>query len=186
MSKSNKNKSFLVVGIGASAGGLEAFTELLRALSTDTGMAFVLVQHLDPTHDSILTALLAKTTAMPVTEVTEAMQVVPNHVYVIPPNKDLAIHEGLLKLTTRKADGKLHLPINRFLCSLAKEYENNAIGIILSGTASDGTLGLKAIKEAGGITFAQNEKTAKYPGMSNAEKVLVGLDLKPKEENEKR
>ncbi len=137
-------------------------------MSTDTGMAFVLVQHLDPTHDSILATLLAKKTAMPVTEVTDTMHVVPNHVYVIPPNKDLTIHEGIFNLTTRKTDSKLHLPINRFLCSLAQEHENNAIGIILSGTASDGTLGLKAIKAAGGITFAQNEKTAKYSGMPTA------------------
>ncbi|HVF69524.1 MAG TPA: chemotaxis protein CheB [Xanthomonadales bacterium] len=168
MNKKISKKIFPIVGIGASAGGLEAFRELLTALPTETGMAFVLVQHLDPTHDSILTTLLAKKTSMPVTEVTDSIHVVPNHVYVIPPNKDLTIRGGILKLSTRSADGKLHLPINRFFCSLAEEHENNAIGIILSGTASDGTLGLKAIKAAGGITFAQNEKTAKYSGMPNA------------------
>jgi len=161
------NKSFPIVGIGASAGGLEAFTELLKALPIDTSMGFVLIQHLDPTHQSVLTDLLSRTTELPVTEVKNTTSVEPNHIYVIAPNTDMTITDGVLKLTPRSKNGKLHMPIDHFFRTLAESHQENAIGIILSGTASDGTLGLKAIKTEGGITFAQNE-TAKYQGMPKA------------------
>jgi two-component system CheB/CheR fusion protein len=154
-----------IVGVGASAGGFEAFRELLKALSSDTGQAFVLVQHLDPGHESLLAKLLSKATAMPVAEVEEGMAVEPNHVYVIPPNKIMGIRNGTLHLMPRGEPTAKHLPIDHFLRSLAEDQGNRAIGVILSGTASDGTLGLKAIKAEGGITFAQDISSAKYDGM---------------------
>jgi len=154
-----------VVGIGASAGGLEAFTQLLGAMPTETGMAFVLVQHLEPTHKSVLTPLLARATKMPVQEVREGMQVEANHVYVIPANADLSLMDGLLHIVGRKAPAGRHLPIDYFFSSLAEARGPQAIGVILSGTASDGTAGIKAIKEAGGLTFAQDPESAKFDGM---------------------
>src|SRR6266702_4545260 len=156
---------FPIVGVGASAGGLEAFTQLLKALGPGTGMAYVLVQHLDPSHESALTELLAKATEMPVRQLTDAMPVDPHRVYVIPPNVDMVISQGILRLTPRTETRGHHMPIDRFLRSLAEDQRSNAIGIILSGTASDGTLGLAAIKAEGGITFAQDEKSAKFDGM---------------------
>ncbi|HEY1718313.1 MAG TPA: chemotaxis protein CheB [Verrucomicrobiae bacterium] len=155
---------FPIVGIGASAGGLEAFTQLLTHLPGDTGMAFVLVQHLDPTHPSQLASLLAKATPMPVLEIKDGMNIKPNQVYVIPPNKNLNLADGKLILAPR---GKTRIAnsVDHFFCSLAREHENCAIGVILSGTGSDGTVGLTEIKGAGGITFAQDEKSAKFSGM---------------------
>ena len=154
-----------VVGIGASAGGLEAFTQLLGALPTDTGMAFVLVQHLEPKHDSVLTALLARATPMPVTEIRDSMRVEPNHIYVIPANADLTLVNGTLHIVGRRAAAGRHLPIDYFLRSLAETQGPRAVGVILSGTASDGTAGIKAIKEEGGITFAQEPESARFDGM---------------------
>ena len=154
-----------IVGIGASAGGLEAFTQLLRALPADTGMAFVLVQHLEPKHESILPSCWRRVTKMPVHEVREGMRAEPNHVYVIPANADLSLMDGLLHIVDRKAPPGLHLPIDYFFRSLAESRGTRAIGVILSGTASDGTEGLKAIKVAGGITFAQQPESAKFDGM---------------------
>jgi two-component system, chemotaxis family, CheB/CheR fusion protein len=154
-----------VVGIGASAGGLEAFRQLLSALPTDTGMAFVLVQHLEPKHDSVLTTLLARATRMPVNEVHEKMHIQPDHVYVIPANADMSVVEGLLHLAARKAPAGRHLPIDYFFHSLAAARGPRATGVILSGTASDGTDGIKAIKAAGGVTFAQEPESAKFDGM---------------------
>lgn len=158
-------KTFPIVGVGASAGGLEAFTQLLQHLPVDTGMAFVLVQHLDPAHESMLTQLLSRATSMQVQEVTNNLPVEPNHVYVIPPNRCLEILRGGLKLRSRSEQtrGAQH-SIDSFLESLAQDRREQAIGVVLSGTASDGTLGLEAIKSEGGITFAQNE-TAKFDSM---------------------
>jgi two-component system, chemotaxis family, CheB/CheR fusion protein len=168
---------FPIVGVGASAGGLEAFTQLLKALPSRTGMAYVLVQHLDPTHESVLTELLTKTTEMTVRQVTDATPVEPNHVYVIPPNVDMIISQGILRLTARTEARGHHMPIDRFLRSLAEELGSNAIGVVLSGTASDGTLGLAAIKAEGGITFAQDEKSAKFDGMPQSAIAAGCVDL---------
>jgi two-component system, chemotaxis family, CheB/CheR fusion protein len=159
--------TFSIVAVGASAGGLEAFTELLQALPPDTGMAFVLVQHLDPRHPSQLTELLARTTTMPVAEVVDGMQLEPNHVYVIPPNTRLAVSKGTLKLTRRGAQAR-PIAIDFFCETLAREQGHRAIGVVLSGTGSDGTLGLKAIKVEGGITFAQDEQSAQFAGMPHS------------------
>ncbi|HEV2455477.1 MAG TPA: chemotaxis protein CheB, partial [Verrucomicrobiae bacterium] len=150
-------RSFPIVGIGASAGGLEAFSELLKHLRVDTGMGFVLVQHLDPKHESGLTQLLARVTSMPVREVTNNLRVEPNHVYVIPPNTNLAIEQSVLKLQPRPTGRRPPRSIDFFFESLAADQRERAIGVILSGTATDGTVGLEAIKAEGGITFAQDE-----------------------------
>ncbi len=157
--------SFPVVAVGASAGGLAAFTALLRALPAESGMAFVLIQHLEPKHESALTTLLSKATSMPVLEVTDGIAAEPNHVYVIPPNRNMTIREGRLRLTPRSDAPGLQRPIDDFSIALAEEQGTAAIGVVLSGTGSDGTYGLKAIKAAGGMTFAQDPKTAQWPDM---------------------
>lgn len=156
---------FPVVGVGASAGGLEAFTQLLGNLPADTGMAVVLVQHLDPSQGSLLSDILSRVTAMPVEAVTDGMAVAPNQVYVIPPNKVLTLQGGQLRLRIRDASQRVHKPIDTFFESLARDRGHNAIGVVLSGGDSDGTLGLEAIKAAGGITFAQSEESAQVTSM---------------------
>jgi two-component system CheB/CheR fusion protein len=161
-------ESFPVVGIGASAGGLEAVTLLLEDLPQPTGMAFVLVQHLDPLHDSALSILLSRVTAMLVREARDGMVVEPEHVYVIPPNKAMFIEQRVLHLLPRSKGGEIHAPVDYFFRSLAADRGTQAIGIVLSGTGKDGTVGLEEIKAAGGITFVQNEATAKYGGMPSS------------------
>jgi two-component system, chemotaxis family, CheB/CheR fusion protein len=158
---------FPVVGVGASAGGLEAFKQLLKPLPPNPGMAFVLVCHLDPNHESAMTELLARVTRMPVVEAQDRTRLRPSQVFVIPPGHDLTIFDGHLRLAKREPTG-IHMPIDTFLSSLAAELRSNAIGVILSGTASDGTLGAGAIKSEGGITFAQDSRSAKYDGMPNS------------------
>jgi len=161
-------KTFPIVGIGASAGGLEAFSDLLRQLPEKTGMAFVLVQHLDPKHSSDLREILARTTKIPVQEVTDGAIVQPDHVYVIPPNTSMVLKDGALRLAPRVLTRGQHMPIDHFLRSLADARGNRAISVILSGTASDGTEGSRAIKAGGGITFAQDAESAKYDGMPHS------------------
>ncbi len=156
--------SFPIVAIGASAGGLEAFTELLKALPAKSGMGFVLIQHLEPTHESVLTQLLSRATPMPVVQASEGMAVKPDRVYIIPPNKGMTIRNGTLRLSERVKGGPHH-PIDEFCFALAEDRKRAAMGILLSGSGSDGTLGLKAIKAAGGITFAQEPKSAQWPIM---------------------
>src|SRR5580704_6843674 len=156
---------FPIVGIGASAGGLEAFSELLRYLPEKTGMAFVLVQHLDPKHGSVLQEILSRTSKIPITEVIQGVVVQPDHAYVIPANTNLTIKNGILQLGARVLVHGQHMPIDNFFRSLAESGRQQAIGVVLSGTASDGTEGCRAIKAAGGITFAQDEESAKYSDM---------------------
>jgi two-component system, chemotaxis family, CheB/CheR fusion protein len=158
--------SFPVVGVGASAGGLDAFTQLLSTLPADTGMAFVLVQHLSPSHPSALAEILSRATKMPVVEVHDEPTVEPNHVYIIPPDRSIIIVRGVLKLLPREDRGAHH-PIDQFFRSLATEQRHRAIGVVLSGTATDGTIGLKEIKAEGGITFAQ-DITAQHEGMPHS------------------
>jgi two-component system CheB/CheR fusion protein len=157
-------ESLPVVGIGASAGGLEACTALFRRMPLDTGAAFVLVQHLDPTHESVLPDLLSRVTPMPVLSVRHRMKLLPDHVYVIPPNSSMTVSNGLLCLQPREGAAGRHRPIDRFLESLAHDHGHRAIGVILSGTATDGTLGLSTVKAEGGITFAQND-SARFESM---------------------
>ncbi len=160
--------SFPVVAIGASAGGLEAFTRLLQHLPADTGMAFVLIQHLSRQHASQLASLLLRATSMPVVEVEQGAAVQPNQVYVIPPNHLMTISRGLLELTPRPAISGTFLPINDFFRSLAKDQKAGAVSVLLSGTDSDGALGLQAIREEGGIAMAQSEDSAQFPGMPHS------------------
>ena len=158
-----KDGSCPIVGIGGSAGGFEAAMELLRNLPPRTGMAFVIVQHLDPHHGSRLPNLLGKATSMPVTEITGTTVPKPNAVYVQPPDKCVIAKNGKLTLVQRTE--RLNLAIDHFFESLAEECGSRAIGIVLSGTGSDGTAGLRAIKAAGGLTFAQTEASAKFDAM---------------------
>lgn len=157
----------VVVGIGASAGGLEAVCELLRHVPDDTGLTFVYISHLDPTRDSALSEILGKVTRMTVTEVRHGDTIEPNHVFIIPPGSDLIITNDRLLLTSRESGRDPHMPTDKFLCSLAEERQSRSIAVILSGTGSDGMLGVKAVKAAGGITFAQDE-TADQSGMPRA------------------
>ncbi len=167
--ETQEEANFPIVCFGASAGGMEALTQVLERLPSDTGMGFILVQHLDAKRSSLLTEILQRATPMPVEWASQNVKVKPNHFYVLPPNADLEISEGKLQLKSRSTTRVPHLPVDRFMESLARDRGSLAIGVILSGTASDGTLGLKAIKAEGGITFAQLEKTAKYADMpSNA------------------
>ena len=154
-----------VVGIGASAGGLEAFTELLKALPDNTGMAFVLVSHLSRTHGSMLAELLSKATPMQVEEVQAQTPVLANHVYVIPPSAMLTLSDGNLSAFPLRTTSRPVMVIDSFFRSLAEHRGSQAIGVVLSGTGSDGTLGLAAIKAEGGIAFAQDEKSARFPDM---------------------
>ena len=160
--------TFPIVGFGSSAGGVEAFTGVLERLPPDIGIGLVLVQHLDAKHASVLVEVLRRATKMPVEWASQNAAVERNHIYVLPPNADMEILNGKLQLKTRTSARVPHLPVDRFLESLARDRGSVAIGVVLSGTASDGTLGLKAIKAEGGITFAQSEESAKYTGMPSS------------------
>ena len=153
----DKAPKFPIVGIGASAGGLEAFNRLFEALPPDLGMAFVLIPHLDPEHRSLMPEILTRVTSMPVMQVTDEPLIERNHVYVIPPNRTMLLTDGHLKLVPREALRGQHRSIDAFLRSLAEDQTHQAIGIVLSGTGTDGTLGVEAIKAEGGITFAQDD-----------------------------
>jgi len=157
-----------VVGIGASAGGLEAFKDLVANLPDNTGLAIVFVQHLDPKHRSQLPEILGRATNIPVLAATDGMGLEANHVYTIPANVDLTIENGKLKLARRAKVPRTHMPIDRFLRSLADECGSRAIGVILSGAGSDGSVGMEAIKAAGGVTFAQDLASAKFQPMPQA------------------
>jgi two-component system, chemotaxis family, CheB/CheR fusion protein len=163
---------FPLAGIGASAGGLEAIAELLSHLNAEIGMALLIVQHLDPDHPSLLTAILARRSPLPVVEAMEDQLIEINHVYVIPPNKSMTVTEGRLTLKSRESIPGQPMPVDALFHSLAEGQGANAIGVSLSGTGSDGALGMQAIKGEGGITFAQSDATAKFNGMPRA---AIGL-----------
>ena len=170
MGKSSKHiaAAFPIVGIGASAGGLEAFEMLFRRVPADSGMAFVLVTHLDPDHASLLTEILQRITTMLVVEAQDQTAVEPNNVYVIPPNRIMEIFHGKLQLSVPNQPRGQRMPVDTFLRSLAEDQQENAIGIIFSGTGTDGTLGLRAILGLGGLTLVQEPATAKYDGMPSS------------------
>ena len=157
--------AFPIVGIGASAGGLEALEQFLSHMPAGSGIAFVIVQHLDPTHKGIMPELLQRATGMKVIQVKDRTKVQPDCVYVIPPNKDMSILHGVLHLLAPAAPRGLRLPIDFFLRSLAQDQQEHSIGVILSGMGSDGTLGLRAIKEKAGVVLVQEPATAKFDGM---------------------
>ncbi|MCE9613445.1 MAG: PAS domain-containing protein [Lentisphaerae bacterium] len=157
--------AFPIVGIGASAGGLEALEQFLGNIPPHSGMAFVIIQHLDPTRKGLMPELLQRTTGMKIIQVKDRTRVQPDSVYVIPPNKDMSILHGMLHLLEPAAPRGLRLPIDFFLRSLALDQQEHSIGVILSGMGSDGTLGLRAIKEKGGLILVQDPATAKFDGM---------------------
>ncbi|MBC7904488.1 MAG: PAS domain-containing protein [Gemmatimonadaceae bacterium] len=172
MPKANKDKIkilsdnlFPVVGVGASAGGLDAFQKLLHAIPEDSGMAYILVQHLDPSHESILVSLLQKVTRIPVEEVIDNIKVEPDHIYIIPTNKLLTATDGVLQLSARPPKNYKNMPIDLFFTSLSDVHQAHAIGVVLSGNGSDGTLGLQAIKDKGGLTIVQDLDSAANDSM---------------------
>ena len=167
LQKKTKEKPFTIVAIGASAGGLEAFSLLLKKLPADTGMAYIYVQHLSPDHKSLLTSILSKITKMKVQEIDNMEKMEPNNVYVIPPNKVIEVINGHIQLLPRLGKNIPNLTIDVLFSSLAETHKANVIGIVLSGYASDGMIGLKAIKDAGGITFAQDD-SAQANSMPNS------------------
>ena len=162
--KAPSKEPFYIVAIGASAGGLDAVRALLQDLSPDTGMAYIYIQHLSPHHPSTLASLLSRSTKMKVKEVSNMLQIEPNVLYVCTPDNEMSVLNGKIKLMPRHDKILPYLPIDSFFNSLVQKYKNKVIGIVLSGNATDGTQGLKAIKMAGGVTFAQ-DNTAKYSSM---------------------
>jgi len=170
-------RGFPVVGVGASAGGLETFKQFLSSLSAETGMAFIFIQHLDPKHESLSGDILSRSTAMPVVEIKDGMLVRSNHVYVITPNVSLQVSGGAFRLQPRSDVRGVQTVIDTFFNSLAKEYRELAVGVVLSGSGSDGTAGLLAIQAEGGFTFSQTPATAKYEGMPQSAVASGGVDL---------
>jgi two-component system CheB/CheR fusion protein len=168
---------FSVIGVGASAGGFEAFVNLLEAMPPDPKLAVVFVQHLAPKHTSALPSLLATHTRMPVIEAVEGLRIEVNKVYVVPPNVQMELVDGHLHLGPRPEDRTQYTPIDFFFRSLARTLQNHAIGVVLSGTASDGALGVREIKAMGGITIAQEPTTAKYDGMPRSAIATLAVDL---------
>jgi len=160
--------SFPIVGIGASAGGLEPFFELIARVPADTGMAYVFVQHLDPGHDSLLVKILSKRATLPVEEARQGIKILPDHLYVIVPKTTLTIVGDVLQARNRDPAERPHRPVDMLFRSLAEQRRANVIGIILSGSGSDGAKGIQAIKQAGGITFAQDENSALFFGMPSS------------------
>ena len=177
--KGDAMKDFPIVGIGASAGGLEALEAFLAPMPLDTGMAFVVIQHLSPKHKSLMAEILQRITPMKVTQIEDGMRIEPNRVYLNVPDKETALFNSVFQLTDPASREGFRLPIDYFFRSLAEDHAERAICVILSGTGSDGTLGLKAIKEKGGMSMAQEEHQAKYAGMpqSAIETGLVDLVL---------
>jgi two-component system, chemotaxis family, CheB/CheR fusion protein len=180
--KKANSKPFPIVAIGASAGGVEAITDLVRNLPAATGMAFIYIQHLDPTHKSLLVEILGRVTKMKVQGAKQLMPVKPNNIYVIPHNKNLYILDGVLKVNKRQPKPALNMPVDKFFKSLAEVHKEGAIGVVLSGNANDGTAGLKQIKNNGGLTFAQ-DATAKFESMprSAIAEGCVDMILSPKQ-----
>jgi two-component system CheB/CheR fusion protein len=174
---------FLVVGMGASAGGLEAYTELLEGLSPNPGLALLLVSHLDPEQKSHLAPILSRVSRIPVLEATEGMAVEIDRVYVIPPGANMAMTDGHLTLSPRPPRPVPHMPIDHLFRSLAAIQKSRSVGVILSGNGSDGVIALQAIKAAGGVTFAQDESTARYPSMPRSAVLDGNVDhiMRPRE-----
>jgi len=168
---------FPVVGVGASAGGLGALIQLIAALPARPGLALVIVQHLDPHSESHLSSLLKSHTSMAVADAVHGMTIAPDHVYVIQPNTSIALADGFLSVTPRSDDRRPHYPVDHFLRSLATVQGPYSVGVILSGTGSDGTLGICEVKAAGGVTFAQDERSAQYGGMPQSAVASGAVDL---------
>ena len=169
--------AFPVVGIGASAGGLDACRKLLDALPARNGTAFILIQHLDPTHESMMADLLAGHTAMAVRQAADGMTLEPDHLYLIPPGTYLSVQGGALRLSPPQARHGARLPFDFLLHSLAEAYGPRAICVILSGTGMDGSLGARAVKDKGGLVIAQDPTEAAFDGMPRAAMAAGAVDL---------
>src|ERR1041384_8205925 len=150
-------RPFLIVGVGASAGGMDAFIQILRNIPGDIHAAFIFVCHLDPHHESSLVEIFQRETKLRVTSVTEAAQIKAGHVYILPPNKQLRLVGGVLRPEPRRTKSGIHRPIDVLFNSLAVDQGNAAVGVLLSGNGNDGVMGLEQIKAEGGITLAQAE-----------------------------
>jgi two-component system CheB/CheR fusion protein len=177
MPEGTADAGFAIVGIGASAGGLDALTRLIKTLPAQPGLALVIIQHLDPHHESQLTKILGTQGALRVVDAVDGMKIHPNSAYVIQPGTNVALTDGSLRVTPRVDDRRPHYPVDHFLRSLAAVDGPRAIGVILSGTGSDGTLGLCEIKAAGGVTFAQDDESAQHSGMPQSAVASGAVDL---------
>jgi two-component system CheB/CheR fusion protein len=177
VSNYSKGKDFPIVGIGASAGGLEALEQFFENVPKNSGMAFVVIQHLDPNHVGIMPELLQRITTMKVLQVSDQLKVKPNCVYVIPPNKSMSLLNGTLHLFDPVESRGLRLPIDIFFRSLAEDRQEKSVGIILSGMGSDGSQGVKAIKEKNGVVLVQLPAQAKFDGMPNSAIEAVDADI---------
>lgn len=182
MATSKPSQEFPIVGVGASAGGIDSFKRFLGAIPENSGMAYILVQHLSPNHESVLPEILAKATKIPVHEITDDCRLSPDHIYVIPENRLLEVTDHSLRLTPRE-EGAKHMPIDVFFSSLGRVHGECAVGVVLSGSARDGTAGLGDIKEHGGITFAEDPGSASWDGMpkSAVEAGVVDFIMRPEE-----
>ena len=181
---SDTPREFFTVGIGTSAGGLEAIEQFFSTMPSNTGMAFVVIQHLSPTHKSYMVELLSRRTKMPVQHAEQDIQIRPNNVYLIPASKNITVQDGVLKLTNQDRSNNLpNYPIDIFFDSLAKNVADRSIGIVLSGTGSDGSRGLRAIKEAGGLALVQDPESAQFDGMPNSamSAALIDQVMKPED-----
>ena len=174
---------FYLVGIGASAGGLEAIEKFFQNMPVDSGMSFVVVQHLSPDFKSLMNELLARHTEMVIQRAVDGMDILPNHIYLIPPRKDLTVEDGQLHLEDQMMDGRLQTPINTFLQSLAEDRGAYAIAVILSGTGSDGSVGIKAISDQGGLVLVQDPETAGFDGMPRSAIATGKADIVSSPEN---
>src|SRR6185436_10951638 len=157
--------NFLVVGLGASAGGIQALKQFFSKVPADSDIAYVVILHMSPEHESKLAEILQATTSIPVTQVCEQVKVVPNHVYVIPPNQNLAMTDGHLTLTTMIGVEERRSPVDLFFRTLAETNDARSVAVILSGTGANGSMGLKKIKECGGVAFVQDLEEAQYSDM---------------------
>jgi two-component system CheB/CheR fusion protein len=184
--KNEETKTFPIVGIGASAGGLEALKLFTSKVSKDSGMAYIVVIHMSPDQPSILAELLQKGSLVPVTSAEDSEPIEPDHIYIVPPNFDINVYKGKIQLMDKLSKG-LSLPIDFFLRSLAQDKGSESAGIILSGTGTDGTLGVKEIKLLDGLVLAQSEESAKYDGMprSAIDSGVVDMVLAPGDMPEK-
>ncbi|HEX2966201.1 MAG TPA: chemotaxis protein CheB [Syntrophorhabdaceae bacterium] len=173
--KSESQESYPpIVVLGGSAGGLEAFEQFFRNLTSKTGAAFIVISHLDPKHSSMMSELIGRYSSMNVREAADNITIEPDHVYVIPPNTDLSISKGRLRVQKPSKIPGIHMPIDLFLRSLAENPSDRAIAVILSGTGTDGTLGVRALQAAGGLVFVQDPSDAKYDGMPRSA-IATGL-----------
>jgi two-component system CheB/CheR fusion protein len=164
-SQTSAENKFLVVGLGASAGGIKALKEFFAHVPADSGMAYVVILHLSPDHDSQLAAVLQQTAAIPVTQVAGRVRVEPNHVYVIAPNQSLEINDGHLSLSEITRIEERRAPVDIFFRTLAQSHESRAVSVVLSGTGADGSMGMKRVKEKGGIVIVQDPREAEYDDM---------------------